>query len=92
MNCPTRVLPHTCRRRPSAGVQCFPITDSTPCTKPHFRDSDAAVVETIGPEAAHNSFAQMIARIHTSVVPVRRMIHGLLIRIGRHHPQARLCL
>jgi hypothetical protein len=33
---------------------------------------------------------QMIARIHTSVVPVRRMIHGLLIRIGRHHPQASL--
>ena len=31
---------------------------------------------------------QMIARIHTAVVPVRRMIHGLLIRIGRHHPQA----
>ncbi len=30
----------------------------------------------------------MIARIHTAVVPVRRMIHGLLIRIGRHHPQA----
>lgn len=33
---------------------------------------------------------QMIARIHTAVVPVRRMIHGLLIRIGRHHPQAGL--
>lgn len=40
-------------------------------------------------EAPHVPFAQMIARIHTSVVPVRRMIHGLLIRIGRHHPQAR---
>lgn len=31
---------------------------------------------------------QMIARIHTAVVPVRKMIHGLLVRIGRHHPQA----
>lgn len=30
----------------------------------------------------------MIARIHTAVVPVRKMIHGLLVRIGRHHPQA----
>lgn len=34
-----------------------------------------------------SSLPQMIARIHTAVVPVRRMIHGLLIRIGRHHPQ-----
>ncbi|KAL4435039.1 hypothetical protein ABPG77_003864 [Micractinium sp. CCAP 211/92] len=31
---------------------------------------------------------QVIARIHTSSVPVRRLIHSLLVRIGRHHPQA----
>lgn len=31
--------------------------------------------------------AQVIARIHTSSVPVRRLIHSLLVRIGRHHPQ-----
>ena len=31
---------------------------------------------------------QVIARIHTTVQPVRRSIHALLVRIGRHHPQA----
>ena len=30
----------------------------------------------------------MIARIHTTVQPVRRLIHNLLVRIGKHHPQA----
>ncbi len=33
-------------------------------------------------------YRQVIARIHTSSVPVRRLIHSLLVRIGRHHPQA----
>ena len=33
--------------------------------------------------------AQMIARIHTKVRPVREMIHTLLVKIGRHHPQVR---
>ncbi|KAK9806197.1 hypothetical protein WJX72_004970 [[Myrmecia] bisecta] len=31
---------------------------------------------------------QVIARIHTSQVVVRRLIHALLVRVGRHHPQA----
>eukprot|EP00887_Chlorella_sp_A99_P006163 scaffold3.g6163.t1 len=31
---------------------------------------------------------QVIARIHTNIVPVRKLIHSLLVRIGRHHPQA----
>lgn len=31
---------------------------------------------------------QLIARIHTNSLPVRRLIHSLLVRIGRHHPQA----
>ena len=32
--------------------------------------------------------AQVIARIHTTQAVVRRLIHSLLICIGRHHPQA----
>ncbi|RMZ52908.1 hypothetical protein APUTEX25_001027, partial [Auxenochlorella protothecoides] len=31
---------------------------------------------------------QVIARIHTNSYPVRRLIHSLLVRIGRFHPQA----
>ena len=31
---------------------------------------------------------QIIARIHSSSLPVRTLIHNLLVRIGRHHPQA----
>ena len=31
---------------------------------------------------------QVIARIHTTSLPVRRLIHSLLVRVGRHHPQA----
>lgn len=31
---------------------------------------------------------QVIARIHTNSLPVRRLIQDLLIRIGKHHPQA----
>lgn len=31
---------------------------------------------------------QIIARIHTQVEPVKRLIRMLLVRIGRHHPQA----
>ncbi|GAB4815427.1 hypothetical protein N2152v2_002473, partial [Parachlorella kessleri] len=31
---------------------------------------------------------QLIARIHTNTLPVRRLIQTLLVRIGRHHPQA----
>jgi len=30
---------------------------------------------------------QIIARIHTSVKPVRRLIHELLMKVGRAHPQ-----
>ena len=37
-------------------------------------------------EALHA--AQVIARIHTTQAVVRRLIHSLLICIGRHHPQA----
>jgi len=31
---------------------------------------------------------QIIARIHTNNPAVRQLIHSLLVRIGRHHPQA----
>ena len=31
---------------------------------------------------------QIIARIHTANQPVRVIIHDVLVRIGRHHPQA----
>lgn len=31
---------------------------------------------------------QIIARIHTNQPRVRRLIHALLVRVGRHHPQA----
>ena len=31
---------------------------------------------------------QIIARVHSSSIPVRELIQQLLIRIGRHHPQA----
>ena len=34
------------------------------------------------------SALQVIARIHTNQSVVRRLIHSLLICIGRHHPQA----
>ncbi len=31
---------------------------------------------------------QIIARIHTHNTDVRKLIHNLLVKIGRHHPQA----
>ena len=31
---------------------------------------------------------QIVARIHTHVIPVRNLIYQLLIRVGRQHPQA----
>jgi FKBP12-rapamycin complex-associated protein len=34
---------------------------------------------------------QIIARIHSPSPPVRNLIHSLLIRIGRHHPQVITC-
>lgn len=30
---------------------------------------------------------QIIARIHTNNSTVRQLIHQLLVKIGRHHPQ-----
>ena len=33
---------------------------------------------------------QIVARIHSSSLPVRHLIHSLLVRVGRHHPQALL--
>ena len=33
---------------------------------------------------------QIVARIHSSIPPVRQLIHSLLVRVGRHHPQALL--
>jgi FKBP12-rapamycin complex-associated protein len=33
---------------------------------------------------------QIVARIHSSIPPVRQLIHALLVRVGRHHPQALL--
>ncbi|KAK3265868.1 hypothetical protein CYMTET_25476 [Cymbomonas tetramitiformis] len=33
---------------------------------------------------------QIIARIHSPSMPVRHLIHNLLVRVGRHHPQALL--
>ena len=32
--------------------------------------------------------AQIIARIHTTQVVVRRLIHNLLVKVGREHPQS----
>lgn len=37
----------------------------------------------------HADVLQVIARIHTPQKDVRGLIHSLLCRIGRHHPQAR---
>ena len=31
---------------------------------------------------------QIIARIHTTQVVVRRLIHNLLVKVGRQHPQS----
>ncbi len=31
---------------------------------------------------------QIIARIHTNNATVRQLIHSLLVKIGKHHPQA----
>jgi FKBP12-rapamycin complex-associated protein len=32
---------------------------------------------------------QIIARIHTQSPQIRRLIHELLVRVGREHPQVR---
>ena len=34
------------------------------------------------------SGVQIIARIHTTQVVVRRLIHNLLVKVGRQHPQS----
>ncbi|KAI3435635.1 hypothetical protein D9Q98_001694 [Chlorella vulgaris] len=54
-------------------------------------DVEAALVDGFGHVSIETWLVvipQVIARIHTSSVPVRRLIHSLLVRIGRHHPQA----
>lgn len=54
-------------------------------------DVEAALQEGFGHVSIDTWLAvipQIIARIHTSSVAVRRLIHSLLVRIGRHHPQA----
>ena len=34
---------------------------------------------------------QIIARIHTNNNTVRLLIHHLLVKVGRHHPQVCVC-
>jgi FKBP12-rapamycin complex-associated protein len=54
-------------------------------------DVEAALAEGFGHVSIETWLVvipQVIARIHTSSLPVRRLIHSLLVRIGRHHPQA----
>ena len=54
-------------------------------------DVEAALQEGFGHVSIDTWLAvipQIIARIHTSSVAVRRLIHSLLVRIGKHHPQA----
>lgn len=54
-------------------------------------DVEAALQEGFGHVSIDTWLAvipQIIARIHTSSVAVRKLIHALLVRIGRHHPQA----
>ena len=54
-------------------------------------DVEAALQEGFGHVSIDTWLAvipQIIARIHTSSPEVRRLIHSLLVKIGRHHPQA----
>ena len=73
---------------PFAAPHC-PRCDGRPCALcqlPHPRS--LALPFTPHPHPLSHPSLQVIARIHTSSVPVRRLIHSLLVRIGRHHPQA----
>jgi hypothetical protein len=61
---------------------CFP-----PPLRPH---SQAALVDgfnSISIDTWLDVIPQLIARIHTPQPPIRRLIHELLTRVGRAHPQ-----
>ena len=52
---------------------------------------EAALIEGFGHVNIDTWLAvipQIVARIHTHVVPVRNLIYQLLVRVGRQHPQA----
>ena len=54
---------------------------------------EAALVEGFGHVSIDTWLAaipQIVARIHSHSVPVRNLIHQLLVRVGRQHPQALL--
>ena len=59
----------------------------------HLPEVEAALVEGFGHVSINTWLAvipQIVARIHTNSAPVRRLIHRLLVRVGRQHPQALL--
>jgi len=52
---------------------------------------EAALIEGFGHVNIDTWLAvipQIVARIHTHVIPVRNLIYQLLVRVGRQHPQA----
>ena len=54
---------------------------------------EAALVEGFGHVSIDTWLAvipQIVARIHSNSTPVRSLIHQLLVRVGRQHPQALL--
>ena len=59
----------------------------------HLPEVEAALVEGFGHVSINTWLSvipQIVARIHTNSSPVRRLIHRLLVRVGRQHPQALL--
>jgi len=59
----------------------------------HLPEVEAALVEGFGHVSINTWLAvipQIVARIHSNSPPVRRLIHRLLVRVGRQHPQALL--
>jgi hypothetical protein len=72
----------------SSALRTFPI--SLPSGPPISSPPQAALVDgfnSISIDTWLDVIPQLIARIHTPQPPIRRLIHELLTRVGRAHPQ-----
>ncbi len=66
---------------PSASPRCAALSRRQDAPAPPLRRPATVSRRRAG-------VAQVIARIHTNNATVRSLIHSLLVKIGRHHPQA----
>lgn len=90
MSC-TSYVPHATLAWPSllSPINPLILVAPPPTRRPQVRAALSEGFDLVSVDTWLGVIPQIIARIHTANADVRELIHTLLVRIGKHHPQVR---